>query len=313
MIDRIRSKSLFILGVQKAGTTSLHDLLAQHPAIAAASPKEPNHYIKIASQGPMVLASGAIEMDALPYFEAEDYAATFGEPDEDARYFLDSSTGYFPYDEALDAIASHCTEPRIIVVLREPVSRAYSAYNWARKVGWEPLASFEEALAKEDLRISEGYWFSYWYRRHSEYADRIAAVKARFRHVHIVDFDDLRRDSQAVCDEIFSWLDLPERSVEALKSNQSGLDASPLRRILRHLATRRRSDQGTICGLIRRLVPRSWLTLVKRRLIRNLDEKTVAPPALDPELRKAMGAQFAPDIRDLEALLGRSFAHWKQL
>jgi len=310
-IDRIRANSLFILGVQKAGTTSLHELLAQHPAIAAANPKEPNHYIKIASSSPMILASGTTDMTELPFYKADDYAALFGEADEMTRYFLDSSTGYFPYDEALDAISTLCSEPRVIVVLREPVARAYSAYNWARKVGWEPLDSFEEALAQEDARRAEGYWFSYWYQRHSEYAERLAAVTARFRHVHIVDFDDLRHDNQAVCSEIFSWLNLPDQPVVALKSNQSGMDRSRLVKRLRRLATMQRNDQGRIIGLIRQFVPNGWLSQIKRRMVRTLDERTVAPEPLDPELRQALTAQFAPDVAKLETMLDRPFGHWQ--
>lgn len=312
MIERIRASSLFILGVQKAGTTSLHDLLAQHPAIAAASPKEPNYYIKIASQRPMVLASGATDMGSLPYFEAEDYAATFGEPGEDARYFLDSSTGYFPYDEALDAIASHCTEPRMIVVLREPVSRAYSAYNWARKVGWEPLASFEEALAEEDLRHAEGYWFSYWYRRHSEYAVRIRAVTERFAKVRFVMFEDLATTPQSVCTEIFTWLDLPDHSIARVSANKSGSDTTAMRRALRRFATHRREDQGAMLQSIRNVVPPALLARIKRSLVRSLDASAAPPPPLAPETHAQLTAQFRTDVAEVEEIIGRDLSAWRR-
>lgn len=310
-IDRIRANSLFILGVQKAGTTSLHDLLAQHPAIAAANPKEPNHYIKIASQRPMVLASGATEMEALPYFKAEDYAATFGEPDAAARYFLDSSTGYFPYDEALDAIGSHCTEPRIIVVLREPVSRAYSAYNWARKVGWEPLPSFEEALAEEDRRHAQGYWFSYWYRRHGEYAARIRAVTERFAKVRFVLFEDLATDPQSVCSELFAWLDLPHHSIAKVSANKSGSDTTAMRRALRRFATLRREDQGALLQSLRKIVPPALLARIKRSLVRSLDASAAPPPPLAPETRAQLAVQFRTDIAEVEHLIGRDLSAWR--
>lgn len=309
-IERIRANSLFILGVQKAGTTSLHDLLAQHPAIAAANPKEPNHYVKVARAEPMVLASGATAMAALPYFAADDYAAIFGVPSEDTRYFLDSSTGYLPYDEALDAIASQCREPRVIVALRDPVSRAYSAYNWARKMGWEPLTRFEDALAAEERRYAEGYWFSYWYRRHGEYAERIRAVRQRFADVRFVLAEDLAADPQATCSALFDWLGLPDHPVAAVSANKSGSDTTSLRRALRRFATVRREDQGAILKGIRKLVPTALLRRTKRSLVRSLDAKSAPPPALDRDTRESLAAHYRADLAEVETLIGRDLSRW---
>lgn len=310
-IETIRANSLFILGVQKAGTTSLHDLLAQHPEIAAASPKEPNHYIKTGADWPMVLANGATAMSELPYVSDEDYAAIFA-PDEATHYYLDSSTGYFPYDEALDTIAAQCKDARIIVVLREPVSRAYSAFNWARKVGWEPIESFEQALDAEPARRAENYWFSYWYATHGLYADRIAAVRKRFPEARFILFDDIRSDAAAVCTDIFDWLGLPPAEVQQLKSNPSGLDRGRLRRKLRSLVTMRRSEQGVLAGLVRAIVPAGLLRMVKRRITGKLDSEVVAPERLDPALKAKLAAQFAEDIVRTEKLLGRDLSAWKQ-
>jgi hypothetical protein len=309
-IDRIRSRSLFILGVQKAGTTSLHDLLGQHPDIAAAEPKEPNHYIKRAVDWPMVLASGPVAMPTLPYFTDGDYAAIFENGGPQASYYLDSSTGYFPYNEALDAIAQTCIEPRVIVVLREPVSRAYSAFNWARKVGWEPLDRFEDALAAEPGRREQGYWFSYHYANHSRYAGRVAAVQERFPHRRFVLFDDLKSDPQRVCRELFDWLGLPAAPIEVVQSNRSGIDRGTLRRRLRALVTQRRDQQGTVAGLVRKILPVGLLRWVKRRITSRLDAEVVAPDRLSPDLRARLAASFADDIAATEKLIGRDLSAW---
>lgn len=311
-IETIRARSLFILGVQKAGTTSLHDLLGQHPEIAAAEPKEPNHYVKRAAKGPMILASGPVAMAELPYYTDADYAGVFQGGGADPRYYLDSSTGYFPYDEALDAIATECADPRVIVVLREPVSRAYSAYNWARKVGWEPLASFEEALAAEPERRAQGFWFSYRYADHGRYADRIAAVRARFPDARIVLFDDLKRDPAATCADLFAWLDLPPLRVTQVSANPSGIDSGMVRRTLRGLVTRRRNDQGGLIRLLRAVLPARLIKQVKRRITGRLDAQLVAPDALDPAIRARLAASFADDIAATEKLIGRDLNAWKK-
>jgi hypothetical protein len=311
-IDRIRANSLFILGVQKAGTTSLHDLLAQHPAIAAADPKEPNHYIKTSAKQRMILQDGSTELSALPYYGTEDYAAIFAPTSDETRFFLDSSTGYFPYDEALDAIAQRCTDPRVIVVLREPVSRAYSAYNWARKVGWEPLESFEEALAAEPARRAQDYWFSFWYAGHGLYADRLVAVQKRFPDCRFVLFDDLIADPAQVCRDVFAWLGLPHAPVESLKANPSGVDRGLLKRKLRAIVTRRRTEQGPIAAFVRKIIPAKLLRSIKGKITSDLDARIVPPARLSDELKAQLAEGFASDIAATEKLIGRDLGAWKK-
>ncbi len=311
-IERIRAHSLFVLGVQKAGTTSLHTLLAQHPSIAAANPKEPNHYIKIAATGPMILATGPAEMAALPYFHDDDYRRAFSVENDHTQFYLDSSTGYLPYDEALDTIAQRCTSPRVIVVLRDPVSRAYSAYNWARKMGWEPLDTFEAALEAEDARRAAGYWFSYWYRHHSLYAARIKAVTSRFPFSKFILFDDLKSRPGEICQDIFAWLGLPPVEVTKTQANRSGLDRGFMRQQLRKAIGTRRSEQGKLAGMIRAALPARLLSGAKRQITDRLDAELVPPAPLAADLKASLACGFEEEIGATETMLGRDLSAWRQ-
>src|SRR5690606_26522676 len=81
----------------------------------------------------------------------------------------EASTIYLYDPDAPAEIRALSPDARILVVLRDPAERAYSNYQFARRDGKEPLASFREALAAEDERVAAG-WATLWhYRRKGRY------------------------------------------------------------------------------------------------------------------------------------------------
>jgi hypothetical protein len=139
----------FLIGAQKSATTSFADLLAQHPAIALATPKEPNFFTGNQDQG------------------LDWYAARF--PRGHDGVLLDASTSYTqcPFPEACHAddplvgvperIRGLRPDARLIYLLRDPVERAYSAYWHGVRRGWEdrPLATAMDA--RSDYLAASSY------------------------------------------------------------------------------------------------------------------------------------------------------------
>lgn len=111
--------NLVIPGVGKAGTTSLHWYLSQHQDICAATVKEVRYF------RPLVEGRGPLP----PVSEyAAHYAHCSGE-----RYRLDASPQYFHGGRPVtDAIQALLGEPKVIVMLRDPVSRLWSLYRFMR-------------------------------------------------------------------------------------------------------------------------------------------------------------------------------------
>src|SRR6266478_2297403 len=68
----------------------------------------------------------------------------------------EASTGYILYPHALKRIARTVPDTKLILILRNPVDRAYSHYQHSVRDGHENLC-FEEAIAKEQGRIGEEY------------------------------------------------------------------------------------------------------------------------------------------------------------
>ena len=114
---RLFDNYLFIVGAQKAGTTSLHSFLAQHQSIVCASTKELGffHRDKIYAEGLHFYRSH------YPVFRS-------------AKYALDSTPEYLYFRMAPERIHSFKPNAKIIILLREPVSRAFSAFNMYKQI-----------------------------------------------------------------------------------------------------------------------------------------------------------------------------------
>ncbi len=106
---------LYLIGAQKAGTTTLAFLLDQHPDIALSDPKEPGYFVDPDAKG------------------LEWYRGCF--PAKLPAMLLDASTGYTMMaaqsgadDSVPLRIKAAAPDARFIYVLRDPVDRTISAY-----------------------------------------------------------------------------------------------------------------------------------------------------------------------------------------
>lgn len=101
-------RNFFIVGVAKCGTSALHEYLRRHPKIAMSAPKE-THYFE--SHG-----TGSFD----DYFEFTDKTEIKGE----------ASPQYFIKPDAARRIKDYDPESKIIIITRNPISRAYSHYTY---------------------------------------------------------------------------------------------------------------------------------------------------------------------------------------
>lgn len=143
----------FVIGVQRGGTSSLFRLLANHPNVRRGLRKETEYFSRYYRRGDgWYRANFPLEI-TLRVHNQSTFEAT---PD-----YLYSPLA----PERLTA--AHPTAP-LVVILRDPVARAWSHYQHMRRLGFEPL-DFEEALYEEPRRIAG---------KAREYATDPAAVRA---------------------------------------------------------------------------------------------------------------------------------------
>ncbi len=123
-----------IAGVQKGGTTALDAYLRQHPELCMASRKETHFF------------------DTDAYFQPEpvDYAAyhAFFQPGPRQRLCGEATPIYLYWQDAVRRMWRYHPGLKIIVILRNPISRAFSHWNMERDRKMETLP-FGEALRAE--------------------------------------------------------------------------------------------------------------------------------------------------------------------
>ena len=117
----ISAPRISIIGVPKAGTTSIHLWLEKRADVVAAQPKE-TFFFMDADNGMINERCNVHKSNVSGY-------ASFFKPTSDSNTkTLDSTTHYFFQQTAIEQFAAHDT--KVCVVLREPVSRLISYFNY---------------------------------------------------------------------------------------------------------------------------------------------------------------------------------------
>lgn len=137
---------LFVAGAQRSGSTYLYHILDDHDEILMAKPvvPEPKYFINDDEYS-----------KGRAYYEA----LYFGERTDQHRYIGEKSTSYIESPAAAERISAFYPDARILMMLRNPVLRAYSNYAFSAANGIESL-SFEEALLAEPGRLEEKQYSS---------------------------------------------------------------------------------------------------------------------------------------------------------
>lgn len=201
--------NLVVPGAAKSGTSSLHEALNQHNKICMSVNKEP-HYVCRAEE----------------YSKGMDFHNNLFSPEGDASVFGESSTGYMIWPETIDRISRDLKNPKIILLLRHPVSRTVSHWKWRVKLGLEvrPLWQAIEV---------DGYGFHperpdrYGYMAYlqfSKYSKYCPLWTERFgsENCLMITQDDLSSDFQSTMSRCFSFLNLESFTfAEGVKVNET--------------------------------------------------------------------------------------------
>jgi hypothetical protein len=280
--------NLFIVGAAKAGTTSLHHYLAAHPEIYMSPVKEPHYHSGVGTR------RGAPA--PRPSFDAAGYRALFA-AGTGRRWRGESSTSYLWSAQAPGSIAALAPDARIIIVLRDPIERAFSHYLMDLREGFHAISSFTAALEQE-LANPPGSWEeSNLYVELGLYAAQVARYLELFgaERVQLVSFAELAAAPAAVLERLFAFLGVdPEALDPAVLATRRNGYARPRGRLAARLM-----DSAGLRRFARTALPASW-----RRAARVLALDMAAPkPFLEPQAVALLRPIFAPDLDRLEALL----------
>jgi Sulfotransferase domain len=231
-----------VIGAAKGGTTSLFRWLSEHPFIEPPSPPwlrgvpmkevhffDYNHY----RRPDWYRAHFPLTRD-LASFEREH-----------GRAFLtgEASASYLSHRWAPERAKKLLPDAKLIVVLRDPVARAYSQFHMSRREGQEPFDSFEDAVAAEEERLRPelarveadrrynswplGIWSYLLRSRYAEHLERWLDVFPREQFL-FVKAEDLFGAPQAALDGVADYLGVPRHAAAELPRLKDGGRYRPL-------------------------------------------------------------------------------------
>ncbi|MEN4042073.1 MAG: sulfotransferase domain-containing protein [Anaerolineaceae bacterium] len=291
--------TFFILGAAKAGTTTLADLLRQHPQVYLPFDKEPMFFSRDS------LYQKGLEWYCRTFYRDSEAFSTRGEATPHYLYWADKVA-----PRIRSALAGNPL--RFIIILRNPADRAYSWYWNMVREGLEDL-SFEQALAAEPDRLNRHMdtlrslgSMQYGYARGGQYAAQIACFLALFERQHFLFLlqEDVRQNFAAVRRKIFGFLEIDGQvEISAIIRNPASLPRS--RAVQKAL-----QGPSTIKEWVKHLVPRRLRYQLKRALLDANAVETQYPP-MPTATRAMLHELFRESNRELARLIDRDLAQWE--
>lgn len=187
---------LMIIGAQKAGTTSLNNYLCEHPQILghASSQKEFAYF-----WDDSIYEKG---------FKTEFDKAFMGKRATDKVKLIAKNVGISNNEKALKRLKEHNKDCKLVFIVREPVSRAYSSYTMEVFNGWmdRDFSEIKKVLSDDDKSDAMYRFFI----EPSLYINHLHLIYKYFPkdQVKIYLFDDFKTNPERICKEIFEWLEI---------------------------------------------------------------------------------------------------------
>src|SRR5919106_309515 len=274
--------NFFIVGAQKAGTTSLYHYLNQHPQVYMSPIKEPFFFDH--------------EMDC----KGEVVRREFGGHRQPPR---------FTNIEEYSALFEGARGEKAIALLRNPADRAYSAFLYAVRMGVEPLTDFAQALREEPLRMRNGWHYVFHYRSRGLYYQQLKCYYEVFgrERLGVWLYEDMREDPASVAQSVFRFLEVDDTFAPDTSStyNPAGVPASGSARAAM------RATNREVWALRKVLAPTSSILPLAFKMRRAVLSRVLTkPPPIDPELREELVAGYKEDILRLQQLIGRDLSMW---
>jgi hypothetical protein len=281
----------FIVGAPKAGTTSLYHYLNEHLEIEMSSQKEPDYFSDslIQNKG---MYYGKNRIDTL-----EKYNNLFVNPDVKLRG--EGSVSYLFYDDVPLKIKTYNPEAKIIIILRDPVDRAFSHYLMDYRLGLVS-ESFEDIINKKS-KHKNAHLFYQQYIQVSEYAPQIKRYLNVFKRENIlfIDYEDFKNDVAGVVNNVYLFLGVNDDFQPNLNKKHNTY-TMPKNGIIRYIYS-----FVSFRNFLTSIFSKGLVKSIRNSLFIN-DRK----PKLSNANREFLNEFFKEDLKELNALLNKDFTKW---
>jgi hypothetical protein len=306
--------NFFIVGAAKSGTTSLYEYMKMHPEVYMAPIKETHHfstdidntkfranYARSLNKDLSKFLEGDMSDGIFHAFvkDGDQYQKLFKKV-RDEKAIGEVTNSYLYSEKAAGNILEKFPQAKIIMMLRNPIDRAFSHYLMDLRIGYE-TADFMTAVKKDMARNPKGWGISNLYVEIGMYYEQVKRYKEIFpeRQLRIYLFDDFIKNPGAVVKDMFSFLDVStEAPIDfSQKFNPSFI---PKNKIIGKLNTQKR-----VKDWLKGVLPKSVKSKFKKTFYTDKDL-----PKIKPEERKFLAEIFKDDVSRLGHLLNKDLSGW---
>lgn len=289
--------NFLIIGAAKSGTTALHTYLQQHPQIYMTPSKETNFF---AFEGQEIDFKGPGD-EALKEFSItnlDTYQQQFKNVTNELA-IGEACPLYLYHAEAAKRIKNHIPNARLIIILRNPIERAYANFLHLIRDGREPVTDFSQALENETRRINENWEWFWHYIQVGYYGEQIKNYTQLFspEQIKIYLYEDLKSDPLSLFQDIFSFLEVdPSFQPDlTIRPNKSGM---PKNKLLHKILT----QPNPLKAALKPLIPAA--------IRQKIQHQNLAKPNLLPDAKQQLISLYQADILHCQNLINRDLSSW---
>ncbi len=278
----------FIVGAPKSGTTSLYHYLNNHPEIEMSAEKEPDYFSY------HNLESELIYYKKKRVSTLEKYHSLFSQKKDTLRG--EASVSYLFYNDVPDRIKQYNPFAKIIIILRNPVERAFSHYLMDHRLGFVS-DSFERIINKES-KAKNAHLFYQQYIEIGKYylqLDRYLNIFNK-ENVLVIDYEEFTSDIHNTMISLYDFLNVNNPTTSNFNQRYNTSLIAKNKFIQKVYSFRLFRVIGKL------LFPKS---LIRKILFKNEIKKTMSI-----SVREKLNALFKDDIMALGGLLEKDFTKW---
>ena len=279
----------FIVGAPKAGTTSLYHYLSEHPETDMSILKEPNYFSENS------IKDNDLYYKSYPIKKLSRYHSLFK---NNNLITGEASVSYLYYKDVAKSIKGYNSSARIIIMLRDPIERAFSHYLMDFRLGLVNDTFENIIFQKSNLSNSKTYFQQYV--KLGEYTNQIKRYFNEFpsEQILVVDYDDFKNKTSDIVKKVYKFLKIDINFSPEL-NNKHNARFIVNNRLLKFLFSK-----IIIRKAMNLIFPKFIKSFIKNQFFNN------KPPVLLSSSRLYLRQYFKKDIENLSNFLQKDYSKW---
>lgn len=276
--DKTKGVPDFIgIGAQRAGTSWLYNCLKEHSEVYM--PQKEVHYFDLKQKE----------------YPISWYLSLF-EQSEEEKIKGEITPDYMFSDGALDDLKRHCPSSKLIILLRNPMKRSYSAYSLFKAHGRFQGLSFQQAIDKEPFLFEQ-----------SLYSSQISKVNELFpkEQVFIDFYENISKEPNKLFERICIFLNINSTfKPESLMQVKNSSAMSNFQGSMNIITLQKRIENSIFKYSFEKFKKSRLANVIKKRA----SSKTSSPAT---NLNEAYKSRINEDLTKLESMLKVNLSHWR--